>query len=71
MTSNHVEPCSSKSGPSGLNMLDDMTLAYMVNTTQYEKYLKKNHIDYDSALKRDIRFYRNCLINQRPVQRTN
>ena len=63
MTSNHVEPCSSKSGPGGLNMLDDMTLAYMVNTTQYEKYLKKNHIDYDSAFKRDIRFYRKRIIS--------
>ena len=63
MTSNHVEPCSSKSGPSGLNMLDDMTLAYMVNTSQYEKYLKKNHIDYDSAFKRDIRFYRKRIVS--------
>jgi hypothetical protein len=63
MTSNHVEPCSSKSGPGGLNMLDDMTLAYMVNTSQYEKYLKKNHIDYDSAFKRDIRFYRKRIVS--------
>jgi len=63
MTSNDVEPCLSKSGPSGLNMLDDMTLAYMVNTTQYEKYLKKNHIDYDSAFKRDIRFYRKRIVS--------
>ena len=63
MTSNHVEPCSSKSGPSGLNMLDDMTLAYMVNTSQYEKYLKKNHIDYDSEFKRDIRFYRKRIVS--------
>lgn len=63
MTSNDVEPQSSKSGPSGLNILDDMTLAYMVNTTQYEKYLKKNHIDYDSAFKRDIRFYRKRIVS--------
>jgi len=63
MTSNDVEPQSSKSGPSGLNILDDMTLAYMVNTSQYEKYLKKNHIDYDSAFKRDIRFYRKRIVS--------
>jgi hypothetical protein len=63
MASNDVEPQSSKSGPSGLNMLDDMTLAYMVNTSQYEKYLKKNHIDYDSAFKRDIRFYRKRIVS--------
>jgi hypothetical protein len=44
-------------------MLDDMTLAYMVNTSQYEKYLKKNHIDYDSAFKRDIRFYRKRIVS--------
>lgn len=63
MTSNDVEPQLSKSGPRGLNMLDDMTLAYMVNTSQYEKYLKKNHIDYDSAFKRDIRFYRKRIVS--------
>jgi hypothetical protein len=63
MTNNDVEPHLSKSGPSGLNMLDDMTLAYMVNTSQYEKYLKKNHNDYDSAFKRDIRFYRKRIVS--------
>jgi hypothetical protein len=63
MASNDVEPQLSKSGPRGLNMLDDMTLAYMVNTSQYEKYLKKNHIDYDSAFKRDIRFYRKRIVS--------
>ena len=62
MTSNDVEPQSSKSGPSGLNMIDDVTLAFMVNTTQYEKYLKKNHLNYDSVFKRDIRFYRKRII---------
>lgn len=46
-----------------LNMIDDVTLAYMVNTSQYEKYLKKNHIDYDSIFKRDIRFYRKRIIS--------
>jgi hypothetical protein len=63
MTSNDVEPCLSKSGPSGLNTVDDVTLAYMVNTSQYEKYLKKNHMDYDSVFKRDIRFYRKRIIS--------
>ena len=48
---------------SGLNTIDDVTLAYMVNTSQYEKYLKKNHIDYDSTFKRDIRFYRKRIIS--------
>jgi hypothetical protein len=63
MTSNDVEPCLSKSGPSGLNTVDDVTLAYMVNTSQYEKYLKKNNMDYDSVFKRDIRFYRKRIIS--------
>jgi hypothetical protein len=73
MTSNDVEPCLSKSGtgpgpgpgpaPTGLNTIDDVTLAYMVNTSQYEKYLKKNHMDYDSVFKRDIRFYRKRIIS--------
>ena len=67
MTSNDVEPCLTKSGPgpcpSGLNTIDDVTLEYMVNTTQYEKYLKKNHMDYDSIFKRDIRFYRKRIIS--------
>ena len=35
----------------------------MVNTTQYEKYLKKNNIEYDSGFKRDIRFYRKRIIS--------
>ena len=63
MTGNDVEPCLSKNGPSGLNTVDDVTLAYMVNTSQYEKYLKKNHMDYDSVFKRDIRFYRKRIIS--------
>jgi hypothetical protein len=69
MTSNDLELCLSESGtgscpcPSGLNTIDDVTLAYMVNTTQYEKYLKKNHMDYDSVFKRDIRFYRKRIIS--------
>lgn len=66
MMSNHEELSLRKSGPSGpssLNMIDDVTLAFMVNTVQYEKYLKKNHIDYDSRFNKDIRFYRKRIIS--------
>ena len=63
MTSNDVESFSNSNGPSCLNTIDDVTLAYMVNTTQYEKYLKKNNMDYDSVFKRDIRFYRKRIIS--------
>jgi hypothetical protein len=63
MTSNDVESFSNSNGPSSLNTIDDVTLAYMVNTSQYEKYLKKNHMDYDSVFKRDIRFYRKRIIS--------
>ena len=45
------------------NTIDDVTLAFMVNTAQYEKYLKKNNLTYDFALKRDIRFYRKRIIS--------
>lgn len=47
----------------GLTTVDDVTLAFMVNTAQYEKYLKKNNLSYDSSLKRDIRFYRKRIIS--------
>ena len=57
---NHVDSSLNKSG---LNTIDDVTLAYMVNTLQYEKYLKKNNIEYDSGFKRDIRFYRKRIIS--------
>ena len=68
MTSNDVDPCLSKSGIGGprqnsLNTVDDVTLAYMVNASQYEKYLKKNHMDYDSVFNKDIRFYRKRIIS--------
>ena len=46
-----------------LNTIDDVTLAFMVNTAQYEKYLKKNHINFDSGFKRDLRFYRKRIIS--------
>lgn len=65
MTSNDVESAvvsNTSNGPSGLNTIDDVTLAFMVNTSQYEKYLKKNNMDYDSVFKRDIRFYRKRII---------
>ena len=47
----------------GLNTVDDVTLEFMVNTLQYEKYLKKNNIDHNSGFKRDIRFYRKRIIS--------
>ena len=46
-----------------LNTIDDVTLEFMVNTAQYEKYLKKNHINFDSVFKRDLRFYRKRIIS--------
>jgi hypothetical protein len=58
-----IESSFNKNGSTtSLNMIDDVTLAYMVNTTQYEKYLKKNNMDYDSGFKKDIRFYRKRII---------
>jgi hypothetical protein len=54
----------SKSNQSGLlNTINDVTLEFMVNTSQYEKYLKKNNIDHNSGFKRDIRFYRKRIIS--------
>jgi hypothetical protein len=59
-----IESSFNKNGSTtSLNMIDDVTLAYMVNTTQYEKYLKKNNMDYDSGFKKDIRFYRKRIIS--------
>lgn len=63
MTSNDVEPRLSKNGQNSLNTVDDVTLAYMVNASQYKKYLKKNHMDYDSVFNKDIRFYRKRIIS--------
>ncbi len=64
MTSNDdIDPCCNKNGSTGLNTIDGMTLAYMVNTSQYDKYLKKNNMDYDSVFNRDIRFYRKRIIS--------
>ena len=64
MTSKDVELFSNITCPLGLNMIDGVTLAYMVNTSQYEKYLKKNHIDSgDSCFNRDIRFYRKRIVS--------
>lgn len=60
--SHDIESLSNKNCSSGLNMIDDVTLTYMVNTSQYEKYLKKNNVDFDSVFKRDIRFYRKRII---------
>jgi hypothetical protein len=63
MTSKDVELFSNINCPLGLNMIDGVTLAYMVNTSQYEKYLKKNHIDDDSYFSKDIRFYRKRIVS--------
>ena len=46
-----------------LNSVDDATLEYMVNITQYEKYLRKNNIDYNTGFKRDLKFYRKRIIS--------
>jgi hypothetical protein len=35
----------------------------MVNVAQYEKYLRKNNIDYDTGFKRDLKFYRKRIIS--------
>ena len=63
MTNNENEIISNSSDQVGLTTVDDVTLAFMVNTAQYEKYLKKNNLAYDFALKRDIRFYRKRIIS--------
>ena len=46
-----------------LNSVDDATLEYMVNVAQYEKYLRKNNIDYNTGFKRDLKFYRKRIIS--------
>ena len=46
-----------------LNSVDDATIEYMVNITQYEKYLRKNNIDYNTGFKRDLKFYRKRIIS--------
>ena len=46
-----------------LNSVDDATIEFMVNVAQYEKYLRKNNIDYDTGFKRDLRFYRKRIIS--------
>jgi len=46
-----------------LNSIDDATLEYMVNVAQYEKYLRKNNLDYDTGFKKDLKFYRKRIIS--------
>ena len=46
-----------------LNSVDDATIEFMVNVAQYEKYLRRNNIDYDTGFKRDLRFYRKRIIS--------
>ena len=50
MTNNENEIISNSSDQVGLTTVDDVTLAFMVNTAQYEKYLKKNNLAYDIPL---------------------
>jgi hypothetical protein len=62
---NQIEKEKEKENSDGIKLstIDDVTLAFMVNTAQYEKYLKKNHIEFDSGFKRDLRFYRKRIIS--------
>jgi len=46
-----------------LNSVDDATLEYMVNVAQYEKYLRKNNILYDTGFKRDLKLYKKRIIS--------
>lgn len=67
MSHEHLNIINQKEKENGagikLNTIDDVTLEFMVNTAQYEKYLRKNHIDFDSGFKRDLRFYRKRIIS--------
>ena len=46
-----------------INSINYLTLEIMANTESYNKYLKKNNLDYDSALKKEKRFYRKRIIS--------
>lgn len=46
-----------------LNEINYMTLEYMVNTDQYERYLKKNKLDNDTIFKKEKRFYRKRILS--------
>lgn len=67
MSHDHLNIINQKEKENGpgikLNTIDDVTLEFMVNTAQYEKYLRKNHIDFDSGFKRDLRFYKKRIIS--------
>jgi hypothetical protein len=45
------------------NSINYLTLEIMANTESYNKYLKKNNIDHDTALKKEKRFYRKRIIS--------
>lgn len=66
MSNEHLNIINQKEKENGagikLSIIDDVTLEFMVNTAQYEKYLRKNHIDFNSGFKRDLRFYRKRII---------
>jgi hypothetical protein len=40
-----------------------MTLEIMANSDTYNKYLKRNHLDHDSVLKKEKKFYRKRIIS--------
>ena len=47
----------------GINSIDYMTLEIMANSDTYNKYLKRNHLDHDSVLKKEKKFYRKRIIS--------
>lgn len=47
----------------GINSVDYMTLEIMANSDTYNKYLKRNHLDHDSVLKKEKKFYRKRIIS--------
>jgi hypothetical protein len=47
----------------GINSVDYMTLEIMANSDTYNKYLKRNHLDHDSILKKEKKFYRKRIIS--------
>ncbi len=47
----------------GINSVDYMTLEIMANSETYNKYLKRNHLDHDSVLKKEKKFYRKRIIS--------
>jgi hypothetical protein len=46
-----------------INSVDYMTLEIMANSDTYNKYLKRHHLDHDSVLKKEKKFYRKRIIS--------